>query len=140
MPPVGNFRNCFRESKLIMMNSRLAKRFAEEWINSWNNQDLGQILDHYADDLEFHSPFILLLNFNKTGVITNKEDLKRYFLIGLNSYPDLHFQFHNYFVGIETFVVHYTSINGRMAAELFQLNRNGKAIKVHCNYSDPDEK
>jgi len=118
------------------MNEQLAKQFAEEWIDSWNNHDLERILAHYVDDIEFYSPFIPLLKFNDTGLITNKSDLKKYFEIGLNAYPDLHFKFQNYLVGIDTIVLYYQSVNGRMAAEVFQLNAQGKAVKVFCNYSD----
>lgn len=121
------------------MNQALAAKFAQEWIHSWNNHDIAAILSHYSDDVEFYSPFIPLLKFNETGVITNKTDLKKYFEIGLNSYPDLHFQFHHCFVGINTLVLYYTSVNGRLAAEVFELNEQGKAVRVYCNYSDPGQ-
>jgi len=122
------------------MTKESAERFAQEWIDSWNGHQVGEILSHYADDVEFYSPFIPLLKFNETGVITNKADLKKYFEIGLNTYPDLHFQFHRCLVGINTLVIYYTSVNGRMAAEVFELNEEGKALKVYCNYSEASSK
>jgi hypothetical protein len=118
------------------MDIEKSKQFAEEWIKSWNDHNLNNILSHYADELEFYSPLISGLKYNKTGVITNKADLKKYFEIGLNSYPDLHFDFHNYFVGINTVVLYYTSVNGKLAAEVFELNEAGQAVKVYCNYSN----
>jgi len=117
-----------------MIINEKAEQFAEEWIKAWNNHDLNTILSHYSDQIEFYSPFIPLLKFNETGVITNKADLKRYFEIGLNAYPDLQFTLHKFFTGIDTVVLYYTSVNGRLAAEVFQLNEEGKAIKVFCNY------
>ncbi|WP_343636362.1 nuclear transport factor 2 family protein [Fluviicola sp.] len=119
------------------MDTQTAEKFAQEWISSWNGHNIQDILSHYADDVTFYSPFIPLLKFNETGVITNKNDLKKYFEIGLNSYPDLHFRFHHCFAGINTVVIYYTSVNGRLAAEVFELNEQGKAIQVYCNYSDP---
>ena len=112
-----------------------AEKFSQDWIEAWNKHDLSEILSHYADNIEFHSPFIPLLKFNETGVITNKNELKKYFEIGLKSYPDLHFIFHNVFVGIDSLVIHYTSVNGRKAAEVFKLNEHGKAVEVFCNYA-----
>jgi hypothetical protein len=112
-----------------------AKKFAEEWINSWNKHDLNSILEHYADELEYFSPVIRLLGFNCTGRITNKTDLEKYFRIGLNTYPDLHFHLHNYFAGINTVVLYYTSVNGKIVAEVSELTSNGKAVKVYCNYT-----
>lgn len=121
------------------MDKQVAEQFAREWINSWNEHNIGAILSHYADSIQFYSPFIPLLKFNETGVITNKDDLKKYFEIGLKTYPDLSFQFHDCFVGINTVVLYYTSVNGRIAAEVFELNEQGKAIKVYCNYSGPKQ-
>lgn len=111
-----------------------AKSFAEHWINSWNSHDVNAIMSHYADEIVFHSPFIPLLKFNDTGIITNKQDLRKYFEIGLNTYPDLHFTFHSLFTGLNTLVIHYTSVNNREALEVFEFNDAGKVTKVYCNY------
>lgn len=123
-----------------MTTDEKAKNFAEEWIKAWNDHNLDAILSHYSDQIEFYSPFIPLLKFNETGLITSKTELKRYFEIGLNAYPDLHFKLHNFFTGIDTVVLYYTSVNGRLAAEVFQLNEEGKAVKVFCNYALGAEK
>lgn len=117
------------------MNNTIAKQFTEEWIRAWNSHDLESILAHYAEELSFSSPLIPLLRFNDSGIIQNKSDLKRYFEIGLSAYPELHFKLHHYYIGIQTLVICYTSVNGREAAEVFELNTEGKATKVYCNYS-----
>lgn len=121
-----------------MIIADAAKKFALEWINSWNSHNLNSIMEHYDDKIEFHSPFIPLLKFNDTGIIKSKADLAKYFKIGLDAYPDLKFKLHNVFTGINTITIYYTSVNNRMAAEVFLLNKQGKATKVFCNYStDP---
>lgn len=120
------------------MNETTAQQFTQEWIKSWNAHDPDQIISHYADDVEFHSPFIKLLNYNDEGVIRSKNELKAYFEIGLNKYPDLHFELHHCYTGINTLVIHYTSVNGLFAAEVFELNENGKAIRVYCHYTNPN--
>jgi len=118
-----------------MITEETAKAFAKEWINAWNSHSIENILEHYENDVEFYSPLIALLNFNNEGVINNKTDLKKYFEIGLNAYPDLFFQFHNCFAGINSVVIYYTSVNERLSAEVFELNNNRKAKRVLCNYS-----
>jgi len=117
------------------MNQEQAKQFVDQWIAAWNAHDLHAILNHYADEFEFYSPLIIQLNFNGSGCITNRKDLSDYFQAGLNAYPDLHFKLHNFFVGVNTLVIYYTSVNGRMATEVFQLDEAGKARNVFCNYS-----
>lgn len=118
-----------------MITNEAASRFVREWIDAFNAHDLESILDHYADELEFYSPFISLLQFNDEGVIRNKAELQKYFALGLSAYPQLHFRLHNYFTGIHTLVIYYTSVNGRRAAESFRLDEEGKAVEVFCNYT-----
>lgn len=119
-----------------MITIEIAKDFALEWIHSWNSHDLNSIMEHYDSNIEFHSPFIPLLKFNDTGIINSKVELKKYFKIGLDAYPELRFKLHNVFTGLDTITVYYTSVNGRMAAEVFHLNDKHKAVKVFCNYSN----
>lgn len=119
-----------------MITTDQANNFVLKWIHSWNSHHLELIMEHYDSEVEFHSPFILLLKFNDKGTITSKDDLKRYFKIGLDTHPDLTFKLHNVFTGINTVTIYYTSVNNRMAAEVFHLNKNGKAIHVFCNYSN----
>ena len=71
------------------MTNESAERFAIEWIAAWNSHDINAIMSHYAETIEFHSPFIQLLKFNETGSITSRHDLKLYFDTGLKAYPDL---------------------------------------------------
>lgn len=118
-----------------MITEATAKEFATQWLNAWNSHNIDNILEHYANDIEFYSPLIPLLKFNDEGVIRNKTDLKKYFEIGLNTYSDLHFQFHHCFVGVNSLVIYYTSVNGRLSAEVFELNENRKAKRVLCNYT-----
>ncbi len=117
------------------MTEEQAKKFTEQWIHSWNSHDLNAILEHYSDNIEFYSPMIALLKFNEKGLITNKKELREYFQIGLNAYPNLQFQLHNFFTGVTTLVIYYTSVNGRMATEVFEMNDEGKANRVFCNYT-----
>jgi hypothetical protein len=109
--------------------------FVQHWMQAFNDHDLDRIMTHYSDELEFYSPLIPLLQFNQEGRISTKADLRRYFQIGLNTYPDLHFTLLNYFTGINSVVIYYTSVNNRLAAETFQFNEEGKVIRVFCQYS-----
>lgn len=68
---------------------------------------------------------------NKSGCITGKHDLKRYFQFSLATYPKLHFSLHNVFVGTDTLATYYTSVYDRLACKVFQLNEQGKAVIVN---------
>jgi len=112
-----------------------ATLFAEAWVRAFNAHDIDDILGHYSDDIEFYSPLIKKLEFNKEGMIRGKPELKRYFERGLAAYPGLNFIVHNIFTGVDTVTVYYTSVNGMLAAETFWLDAGGKAKRVICQYS-----
>ncbi|UMY65098.1 MULTISPECIES: nuclear transport factor 2 family protein [unclassified Flavobacterium] len=118
-----------------MMTTAAAEAFAHEWIEAWNSHDLDRILAHYDDDLTFYSPFIPLLKFNEEGVIRSKTELAAYFRVGLDTYPDLFFAYRHCFVGVHSLVLYYVSVNGRLAAEVFELNEHGRATRVLCHYA-----
>ena len=40
------------------MGPENAERLAREWVEAWNAHDLERILSHYAEDVEFASPFV----------------------------------------------------------------------------------
>jgi hypothetical protein len=111
------------------------KAFADEWISAWNSHDIDAIMSHYADEIEFYSPVIIRLNINPEGKISNKADLKTYFLKGLSAYPDLHFNLHYVLSGLGSVVLYYESINETMSAEFMQLNDEGKVTEVRAHYS-----
>jgi hypothetical protein len=54
------------------MNNDFFQRFATEWINARNNQDLDKILSHFADDFEMSSPYISLIAGEPSGMQMNK--------------------------------------------------------------------
>ena len=43
------------------MDVQEREAFAKAWLNGWNERDLERILSHYADDVEFQSPFAVYL-------------------------------------------------------------------------------
>ena len=118
-----------------MISNDKATGFARDWIESFNSHQPDAIMMHYAENVEFHSPFIPLLQFNEAGVIHGKEELRRYFEIGLHAYPDLHFRLQHIFTGINSIVICYTSVQEKQAAETFHLDKDGKAVRVYCHYS-----
>lgn len=79
----------------------MGKSFIEEhvdkWTETWNDYNIKSIISLYAGNIEFSSPKIGLLMPEKTtasqdqSMITNKQDLKKYFSNGLERIPKLRF-------------------------------------------------
>ena len=119
-----------------MLTKEFAVSFTNQWIECWNKHDIDQIIAHYDDSIEFVSPFIIQLNQNPTGKITNKNDLKTYFSVALTKYPDLHFQLLDFLVSVDSLIIYYRSVNDLIAAEFFQFDEHGKVTKVMAHYSN----
>jgi len=115
------------------------KQFADEWINAWNSHDLDRIMNHYAEELEFYSPLIIKLNINPDGRITHKTDLRDYFKIGLEKFPDLHFSLHHVLVGLNSVVLYYGSVNNTLSAEFMLFNEEGKISQVRAHYTQKSD-
>jgi len=115
------------------------KQFADEWINAWNSHDLDRIMNHYAEELEFYSPLIIKLNINPDGRITHKTDLREYFKIGLEKFPDLHFSLQHVLVGLNSVVLYYGSVNNTLSAEFMLFNEEGKISQVRAHYTQKSD-
>lgn len=108
--------------------------FTEEWLDAWNSHDLDKIMEHYSENIDFVSPIIQQMGINAEGKISNKKDLREYFLKALQKYPDLHFEFYHELKGANSTVLFYRSVNNSFSAEYMELNNEGKVSKVRAHY------
>lgn len=118
-----------------MMKPRDFGSHAQEWLAAWNAHDLERILSHYAEDVEFCSPFIAKLTNNPDGVLHGKARLRDYFARGLAAYPDLKFEFLRLYPGVRSCVLEYRSVNNLRAAETMEFNGTGKISRVQAHYT-----
>ena len=108
--------------------------FAQKWVMAWNSHDLNKIMEHYSENIDFVSPIIQQMEVNAEGKITNKNDLRDYFLKALQKYPDLHFELYHELKGSHSIVLFYRSVNNSFSAEYMELNNEGKVSKVRAHY------
>lgn len=121
---------------LVPMDAIQAEQMAKAWTEAWNNHDLDALMEHYAEDVVFHSPFVKLLQVEGETTVCGKTALREYFRRGMEAYPHSRFQLHRTGVGVDSIVMNYISVNGMLANELHVLNEEGKAVEVRCHYSD----
>lgn len=113
-----------------------AEQIAKAWTEAWNSNDLDAMLEHYADEVVFHSRFIKLVDENAPTAIHGKAALKEYLVRGKEAYPHDRFQLHRTGLGAGSIVLNYISVNGMLVNEVHVLNDENKAIEVRCHYSD----
>jgi ketosteroid isomerase-like protein len=111
------------------------KKFAAEWIESWNSHDLDRILNHYADDVEVTTPMIKAAMGIDSGTLHGKALVRQYWEAVLNKVPDLHFELIECTQSIDSLAVYYQSVMGKRAIEVMFFDPQGKVTKVIAHYN-----
>jgi len=118
-----------------MMEITTAKQFAQSWEQAWNAHDIDRIMPHYADDIVLISPIAAKLLGQ--AEVKGAKAVRRYFLKGLDAYPDLRFTVLQVFAGEQSLVLYYVNQNGIKAGEFMQFDATGKVEKMVAHYSEP---
>jgi ketosteroid isomerase-like protein len=120
-----------------------ADAFVAEWMDAWNSHDLDRILAHYADGVEYFSPFIAQLaepgGPGADGRLEGKEAVRAYFAAALSRNPDLHFDPPVHVaVGSGSVSFVYTSIRNLTAVETLVFAPGTRTVaRAHCHYRSP---
>jgi SnoaL-like domain len=112
-----------------------ALNLAQKWLQDWNHHNLDRILSHYAETIEFTSPFVAKILKKPRQKIIGKIALRNYFAQGLSTYPDLYFELKQILVGADSLVIYYHSIQDLLAAEWMQIDDQGLIAKASAHYS-----
>ena len=117
-----------------MLTETNAKELAREVIEAWNSHDLERILAHYEEDATLTSP----LAARKLGdaTVRGKTALRAYFALGLELFPELHFDLVDVLWGVSSVVLYYVNQHGTMTAEVHEIAPSGRIASVLANYSN----
>lgn len=120
-----------------MITYKFAKEFTIEWLNSWNSHNLDKILSHYSDDFTIETPLALSLYPESKGVVRGKDEVRKYWAIGLERIPDLKFEVLDILIGIDNLTIYYlNTANNRRSVEIMSFNDDGKVYRALVNYSE----
>jgi predicted ester cyclase len=117
------------------MTTVQAREFAREWADSWNSHDLDAIMSHYAEDVVLTSPVAARILNTPSGTVQGIRALRNYFTLGLEAYPDLHFELLDVMHGLSSLVICYINQKATKTAEFMELAEDGKIVRVVANYS-----
>jgi SnoaL-like domain len=111
----------------------------KQWMDAWNSKDTDVILSLYSDNIEFSSPKIKkLFSDYKTNIIKDKDNLKRYFSIGLKKFPNLIFEPINFVTKDNIIILEYLAYPDDQVKwnvlEKFEFDESGKVIKSSVYY------
>ena len=119
-----------------MLTRMQAEQFAAEWIAAWNSHDLARVLDHYAENFELSSPFIVSIAGEPCGRLRGKPAIAAYWSRALERIPNLHFELVAVFSGVRSIVLQYRMHDGRGAAEWLEFGDDGKVLRSAAQYAD----
>ena len=120
-----------------------ADAYVARWMEAWNSHDLERILEHYADDVEYASPFIDQMaepgGPGADGRLVGKGDVRAYFAAALDRYPDLHFDPPVHVaVGAGSVSFVYTSVKNLTAVETLVFAPGSRTVaRAYCHYRAP---
>jgi hypothetical protein len=119
------------------LDPAVAERVAREWLDAWNAHDLDAVLSHYADDVEFTSPFAVELSGRADGTLRGIGELRPYFARALEAFPELRFTDLRVACGVSSMTLCYRSVRGLDAAETMFLGPDGRIARVLAHYAAP---
>lgn len=121
------------------MNTTETAAFVEAWVNAWNAHDVESVLEHFADDVLFTSPFAATVVDGSAGLIRGKQALRRYWTLGLQMLPDLRFEVVATYVGVDVVVVNYRNQRGGLVNEVLVFDGAGRVTHGYGTYlAQPD--
>ncbi|HKN85769.1 MAG TPA: nuclear transport factor 2 family protein [Nitrospiraceae bacterium] len=123
----------------MVITQQHAECLAREWVEAWNRHDVNGIMAHYAENILFTSPFVLILANEPTGTLQGTSALRAYFARGLAAYPELRFDLLDVLTGVRSVTLYYRSVHDKVAAETMSLNDDGLIARVECHYRDGDK-
>jgi len=113
-----------------------AKKFAKEWIDSWNSHNLEDIMKHYSEDIEITTPMLKLAAGIESGSLQGKEQVRAYWQKALTKIPNLHFELIEVTSGIDSVALYYKSVMNKMAIEVMFFDENGLVNKMIAHYTN----
>jgi ketosteroid isomerase-like protein len=116
------------------ITAEFARTFASQWIAAWNAHDLERVLEHYSEDVEFYSPYIITLADEPTGRIAGKAALRNYWAQALAKIPELRFELIEALVGVNSLAIYYKGHRGTVA-EVLVFGDSGRVKTATVCYS-----
>jgi hypothetical protein len=118
-----------------MITQEWAHAFAQEWIESWNANDLGRVLAHYTDDFEMTTPYIIKFMNEPSGTLRGKARVGEYWKVALARLPDLHFELVEVFSSANSIAIHYRGALEKRVVEILFFNEAGNVCKAAAHYN-----
>jgi hypothetical protein len=126
-----------------MLDDATVERLARHWDAGWNGRDLDLIMEPFADDIVFRSPYVAKqLGDRAQGKVEGHGALRAYVSAALERASDVRYTLLHRFAGTDSVILLYTChLPGgveRPGADFMRVGAQGKVVEWRCHYdSDP---
>jgi hypothetical protein len=126
-----------------MLDDGTVERLAHHWETGWNTRDLDLIMDPFADEIVFSSPYVAKqLGESALGTVKGHGDLREYVAAALERAGDVRYTLQDRLAGTDSVILLYTCHlpDGvdRPGADFMRVGAHGKVVEWRCHYeSDP---
>ncbi len=126
-----------------MLDKATVERLAHHWEAGWNGRDLDLIMEPFADDIVFGSPYVAKqLGDRAQGMVEGHGELRAYVSAALERAGDVRYTLRDCFAGTDSVVLLYTChLPGgvdRPGADFMRVGAQGQVLEWRCHYdSDP---
>lgn len=111
------------------MNQILARQFASEWIQAWNQHDLAKICAFYAEGCELSSPFIPEVIKRPITEIKGLSNIRRYWEKAFAAMPNISFELVSVMAGVDSIVITFYGVYNALSGNVFYFDKDNKIIK-----------
>jgi ketosteroid isomerase-like protein len=102
------------------------ERWTDEWVASWNRDDLEKLVSLYAENVELRAPFAKI--YAESGAVKGKAALRRYWEEYKRRMPNVTLQKVAVYTGHLALALHCVDSKGRHGIRTVLFDQHDKAI------------
>lgn len=127
------------DDTIAVLDDAVVRRLQQHWDEGWNSADLATIMEPFAPDVVFGSPFVPRLSGdpNRT-TIEGYDALRSYVEYALARTPGIRYTLDATYVGIDAVLLAYTCHNPdgtqRRGCDSMRVNTAGQVVEWRCHY------
>ena len=122
-----------------MLDDDTVRRLERHWDDGWNKCDVDIIMEPFAEDVVFSSPFVTTLTGDpEKSTIEGHEALRSYVADSLRRMPGLRYTLDSTCVGTDSIILQYTvhlpdgkDVTG---ADSMRVGKDRKVIDWRCHF------
>ena len=119
------------------MTKEFATAFSKSWVDAWNAHDLEKILTHYTEDFTIESPMAVKLYPQSRGTVVGKNEVRKYWTIGLEKSPNLQFELLEVLIGVHSLALYLFNISSKKKSmEVMSFNDENKVYRAIVIFSE----